>query len=391
VKAGCLRRAGGSGVLAALRIGGERYPALTGVRAVGATVVYFEHFPVREAAQITLNVMAFFFALSGFLIVRIYHRQANWTRQWAKSYFVNRFARIYPLYFLLLTVAALAAHESRFWVLASNYTLTHALIHRMHLIIEPSWTLTVEECFYLLAPGFMLAARLGGFATSFLAAGLLLAVALGISTLGIGFLETPGFVLSTTFFGSFVEFFAGVYVALAVMRLESNGGVDVPGGKRTWAGVIGVMIAILASSEVYRRVPLDVRSVVLINNFLLPLPIALLYWGLIREDTLLARLLSGKVCGLMARASYSFYLLHTLVIDHLSLPLLESRHGYRPLYVLVTFVLTWMAALLLFVLYEEPLNLFIRRRFGSRDPAERSRRAAHAAARALAASRTGGT
>jgi peptidoglycan/LPS O-acetylase OafA/YrhL len=370
-------------VLTALRIGNEKYPALTGVRAVGASVVFFEHFPLREATHTTLNVMAFFFALSGFLIVRIYYRQMEWTRAWLKDYFVNRFARIYPVYFLLLTLTVLATHESRPWVLASNYTLTHALVHGMHLVIEPSWTLTVEECFYFLAPVFMLVARIGGFSAAFLLGCLLLSAALLVSTMGFAFLGTPGFVLSSTFFGNFAEFFAGVYLAFAIMSLEAKGAVSAPGSKRTWAGAAGVVILSVALIGVYRRVPLDVRALVLINNFLLPVPIALLYWGLIRESTALSRFLSGKLCGWLARASYSFYLLHTVIIDRIGLPLLVSRHGYRPLYVLVTFAATWVLASLLFLLYEEPLNRFIRRRFGG---SERTR-----AARGVIASRIGGT
>ena len=120
---------------------------------------------------------------------------------------------------------------------------------------------------------------------------------------------------------------------------------------------------------VYRHVPLDARALVeliLINNFLLPFPIAVLYWGLIREDTLLSRFLSSKVCGLLARGSYSFYLLHTLIINYVSLPMLTSTNGYRPLYVGVTFVVTWLISILLFLFYEEPVNIFIRQRFRSK-------------------------
>jgi peptidoglycan/LPS O-acetylase OafA/YrhL len=91
-----------------------------------------------------------------------------------------------------------------------------------------------------------------------------------------------------------------------------------------------------------------------------------LYWGLIREDTMLSRFLSSKVCGLLARGSYSFYLLHTLIINYISLPLLTSTNGYRPLYVGVTFVVTWLIAILLFLFYEEPVNILIRQRFCSK-------------------------
>jgi hypothetical protein len=39
----------------------------------------------------------------------------------------------------------------------------------------------------------------------------------------------------------------------------------------------------------------------------------------------------------------------------------------RPLYVLVTFVATWLASIALFLYFEEPVNLLIRHRFKSKD------------------------
>jgi peptidoglycan/LPS O-acetylase OafA/YrhL len=105
--------------------------------------------------------------------------------------------------------------------------------------------------------------------------------------------------------------------------------------------------------------------IVLINNFLIPLPIALLYWGLIRENTVLSRLLSHNVAGLLGRSSYSFYLLHMLSVDYLGMSLLSFMAGYRPAAVLLTFIITWIGAVLLFVFYEEPLNVLIRQKLRS--------------------------
>jgi peptidoglycan/LPS O-acetylase OafA/YrhL len=349
------------------KIGNERYPSLTGVRAVGATVVFLDHFPPWLDAHIVLNVMAFFFTLSGFLIVRIYYEQAELRRRWLAKYFVNRFARIYPVYFLLLSIAVCMQHDFRPWTLITNYTLTHALFHDNDVIIQPSWSLTVEECFYFLAPFFMILARRHSFWVPFALASFLLLAALAISKLGFAFLGTPGFVLTTTFFGHFVEFFAGFYLALALMRLEKRRPIYSPGNSYTMAGLAGVLLLIIAMVIVYRHVPTNFVAVMLINNFLIPFPIAVLYWGLIRENTLLSRLLSSRVSGLLGRSSYSFYLLHTLVINYIGLALLPSQSGFRPLYVLLTLVVTWCASILLFVGYEEPINLLIRRVFRSKD------------------------
>jgi peptidoglycan/LPS O-acetylase OafA/YrhL len=353
--------------LAKIRLGTEKYPALTGVRAVGASVVFFDHFPLWPDAHLTFNVMAFFYALSGFLIVRIYYEQAQLRPAWLGKYFVNRFARIYPVYFLLLTVAVFLNRDFAPWLLIKNYTLVHALFYQTTIIIQPTWSLTVEECFYLLAPVFMLLARRAGFFAPFALGWLLFAAALAVSQLGGSFLGTPGFVMSTTFFGHFVEFFAGVYLALVVMRLEKSGSVAVRGSWRTFAGLAAVLALVIAMLFVYRHPPISNHAIIFINNFLIPGPIALLYWGLLREGTWLARLLSTRTFGLLGRSSYSFYVLHALIIDYFSIPFLLPLSGSRPLYVLLTLLATWLLSVLLFVAYEEPLNLAIRRRFRSKE------------------------
>jgi peptidoglycan/LPS O-acetylase OafA/YrhL len=354
-------------LLARIELGNERYPALTGIRALGASAVFFDHFPIWPDAHLTVNVMAFFYALSGFLIVRIYYEQAQLRLRWLAKYFINRFARIYPVYFLLLSVAVLLHHDFHFTVLLKNYTLTHALFNGTTPLIQPSWSLTVEECFYFLAPVFMLLARRYGFLAPFAAGWLLLLLALAFSTLGFTFLGTPLFVFSTTFFGHFVEFFAGVYLALAVLRLERGGRLATAGSRNTLLGLGGVALLVLAMVVVYRRTPLSVPAIVLINNFLIPVPIGVLYWGLLRENTAVARFLATPACNLLGRSSYSFYLLHTLVIDYLSLPLLLPLIGSRAACALLTFIASWLLAVGLFAYFEEPVNLAIRRRFRSKD------------------------
>jgi peptidoglycan/LPS O-acetylase OafA/YrhL len=359
----------GAGVSVLRRIspGSEKYPALTGIRALGAIAVFFDHFPVWPRQHIIINVMAFFYALSGFLIVRIYHEQARLEREWLSKYFLNRFARIYPVYFLLLTLAVLLQHDFRPWMLLANYTLTHGLFYHTRMIIGPTWSLTVEECFYALAPLFMILARRQGFRASFLLGCGLFACALGISRLDIGFLQTPAFVLNTTFFGHFAEFFAGVYLALVVTRLEKAGSLPARGCTHTLAGLAGVAVLALAMLLTYRRQgPFDWPAITVINNFLVPIPIALLYLGLIRERTVLSRLLSGRFLGLLGRSSYSFYVMHILVVAYVGMPLLSASYAARPLIVLATFLLGWVLAVGLYLFYEEPVNLALRRKFRSK-------------------------
>jgi peptidoglycan/LPS O-acetylase OafA/YrhL len=121
-------------------------------------------------------------------------------------------------------------------------------------------------------------------------------------------------------------------------------------------------------AAVYRHAPLNAMAIVLINNFLIPVPIAVLYWGLLREDTFLSRFLASNPCGLLGRSSYSFYLLHMLIIDYVSTPLLSLATGYRPFWVALTFGVTWVISAFLYMFYEEPLNVLIRRVFLSTRP-----------------------
>ncbi|HEY6063788.1 MAG TPA: hypothetical protein VIV35_09275, partial [Chitinophagaceae bacterium] len=220
------------------------------------------------------------------------------------------------------------------------------------------------------APLLMLLIRRFNFWVSLMAGLFLLMIALLISICDAPFLflHTPIFVFSTTFFGHFVEFFAGVFVALLILGREKQQAPAASGRKWTITGSIGVMILITMVIFIQcRKGPFRQFLYIGINNFILPLPIAILYFGLITEKTFLSRLLSGRLLGLMGRTSYSFYLVHMLVIDFIAVPyLLKYFTGFYNLYVIVIYILTQLIALLIFVFYEEPLNLFIRNKFRKR-------------------------
>jgi peptidoglycan/LPS O-acetylase OafA/YrhL len=340
----------------------EHYPALTGVRACLAIAVFMDHFPLWPQAHIVVYVIAFFFVLSGFVITRMYHERIALNRAWLGRYAVNRFARIYPVYWLLLTVAV-CLHAPQPWsVLVANYTLTHALFHGMPLLIGPSWTLTVEECFYFTAPLFMILARRVPFSVVMLVGFTLLAAALVVSKLDMSLLHTPLFALSETFFGHFAEFFAGMYLGLLVTRLEARGPGGGTGQWCTLIGAVGVAFLVLEMAWIYREGSFHPAAGVLINNFLIPVPVALLYFGLIRERSALARLLSCGAARLLGRCSYVFYLLNALLVGAI-MPLTPAAGTLRVLIIAVAFIETWLLSIVLYYLYEEPLNAWIRRSY----------------------------
>ncbi len=355
-------------LFSSLKPGKQRYPALTGIRAVGAAAVFFVHLPFQLGHVVVIDVMALFFVLSGFLIFYLYYQDASVKAGELRQYFVNRFARIYPVYFLLVTVAVFLRHDFQPMYLFKNYTLTHALFNNISdRAIQPSWSITVEECFYLLAPLFMYLVRKINFITALLSGTLLLGVALFISTLHISLLHTGHFVFSVTFFGHFFEFFCGIFLALQILKREQKGRVALTGKKYTLAGIAGIIAAmgVLVLSNNMND-PNQATEFFLINNFILPIPVALLYYGLICEKTILAKTLSFKWMGLLGRTSYAFYLVHMIVIESVAVPfILPYFSGYPNLYVLIVFCLTQCIAFNIYIFYEEPLNRWIRKKWSN--------------------------
>ena len=109
----------------------------------------------------------FFFVLSGIVILL-----AHWKDQGVPStipvYLKKRFRRIYPVYWVILTLTALAftlnphlgnGYERNPWVLLSSFLLIH--IHSSWSTIHVAWTLFHEVLFFIVFSVILLNRRLG--------------------------------------------------------------------------------------------------------------------------------------------------------------------------------------------------------------------------------------
>lgn len=135
-------------------------PALTGIRAIAAGMVFYGHMLVGHQTDIP-DLMRYgwtgvniFFALSGYLFTYLYtDKLLNDTFSWS-DYIKRRLIRIYPLTTLLICLAVLSQ-----W---GEYSMENILLHLTLLqawvpdsrlsLISPMWTLTVEESYYFSAP-----------------------------------------------------------------------------------------------------------------------------------------------------------------------------------------------------------------------------------------------
>jgi len=366
---------------------GGQIPALTGVRALAAFLVFFHHNrttwlivgPLELWWELHVGV-TLFFVLSGFVITWRYDRQGPQRDGYVRQYFVNRVARIYPLYVALVVPTMLFWRERspRVWLL--NLTVFSCFDSG----IPQAWSLRVEECFYLAAPLIFLAWRRHPLLPLGVAAAVLLALLpfAGLPALN-GILGPPRTLLLYTFVGRFFEFYAGIWLAKRVSRPRPHGAQQrrfpaytLVGG----AGIAGVIVA-LASIQAATRgaylYGLYHPAGIVLNNVVLPIFIVAFYRGLIEEATLVRRLLSSRLALLLGRSSYAFYLVHIGVVRDYFLAAFVFASGVfgaaagslanRMVHHVATlFLLVNLLAILLYKLIEAPANRFLRRAFGRR-------------------------
>ena len=351
-------------------------PSLTGLRAIAAFAVYFHHFPLSpfifgnwvEKFSLELYIgVSIFFVLSGFLITLRYEEKFQNGHRGFKRYFVNRFARIFPLYFILTTLTFILPY----WfalppddLSAVSYILNITLLKAysdiyIHAGISQGWTLTVEETFYLLAPVFFIYAgkiKYWMWIILLLIAGFLLTLIFSKIHF-LSFFPNYLFTLGNTFFGRGFEFFIGVYLAHIYRAVPVQASLKrFTGYTITGALAITGVVILLMYTGISEHVKYGKSSFsgTLINNFILPPGIGIFMYGLLSEKTIFRKLLETKLFQLLGKSSYAFYLIHAGVIQFF-------LRKYVIDVTAITFVILVMLSVVIYKFVEEPLNKLIKR------------------------------
>jgi peptidoglycan/LPS O-acetylase OafA/YrhL len=385
-----------------------QYPALTSLRFVAALMVFLFHFPPRGAVWDVVageghSGVSIFFVLSGFLIAGRYAEELAAGTIRLSEYFLRRVARILPLYYAVFILSQLAAQGSisLSWDSLPEWTLTQGLFGESvhHLTIPTSWSLTVEECFYALAPILFLAvawARRRGPARPLLGVALVLlavtGVLFGVGVLiwtllegrGPGFLRVPKDVTIHTLFGRFYDFALGV---LAAQAFSSPAGVrwrqtlDRPavGALATASASLLILLAQWGMHEA-GGIEGPRWSQAWVWNLLLAPAAAGLIVSLTSAANPLARALGAGPLVYLGKISYALYLVQLTPIGKgIFYKLLPRQDGALALFLLYA-GLTAVSALL-YETVEEPARKLILRLAG-RDQKHPVRRPASRLARA---------
>jgi peptidoglycan/LPS O-acetylase OafA/YrhL len=150
--------------------------ALTGLRAPLAYLVAAYHFmPLREESpfwallgpgHLAVDV---FFVLSGYVLAKRYLGVEMHEASQRNQFWLRRFARLYPLYFVSLAIGIAAAWPYNLPMLTSTAGQLRTVLQLLllnawsHLaMFAPNWaawSLSVEALFYLLFPALLLALR----------------------------------------------------------------------------------------------------------------------------------------------------------------------------------------------------------------------------------------
>lgn len=341
------------------------FPALTGYRAIAAWLIFEYHFfPFNnnKIPEIFKNFVGefhigvdMFFVLSGFLITYRYFgdKPINF-----KKYLVNRFARIYPMYFLVTILVFVNFYfKNNYWdgektkEFLLSITLTKALFENYFLAgIPQGWTLTLEELFYFAAPFYFI----------FIKKDRKFLLILPIIVFFIGFL------LKTFANGNFwgfmqinianyiFEFFAGIALALIVKKKYFE---KINFKHFTYSGIAVILIYLFIRHFIAGFI--DFQNDFAKATELLSLSIfgiAPLLYGLIFEKTIIQKILSTDIMVLLGKSSYLFYLIHKGFISILFDEYISDNK-------VLLFIFLNILSILMYKYLEEPINNFIRKKF----------------------------
>jgi peptidoglycan/LPS O-acetylase OafA/YrhL len=351
--------------------------ALTGIRFYAALFVFLSHvviIPGMETmggGRLIFNAgvvgVSFFFVLSGFILTYNYADlfQPGISKTNYKRFIWDRWSKIYPVHLLtLLLVLPIQVYSPNLpldWravpahlvLMQCWWPLTAPDFH--HYLNVPSWSISCEWFFYLLAP----VAILGAFTRR------LRWIPVGVGAIYIGLM---GVILShdhsdysRLYFVSWfapsrvVEFVVGIFLARRYLTKPRTTGSSLA----IWTQIAGLGLIVMGA-VCRERAPWPLWGGILYMP-----GSALLIVGLANGRTFLTEHLSTRWLERLGMASFSFYMIHAVFLRAVKGVFLRLNWEVRSWSVFVTvvmsmFVLAQIIALIIFEFYERPVQRWLR-------------------------------
>ncbi|MBX7171410.1 MAG: acyltransferase [Pyrinomonadaceae bacterium] len=294
-----------------------RIPSLDGLRAISIILVIFSHTVTKISDQIHFSNITFylnfgalgvriFFVISGFLITGLLLKELAQTDNinLLKFYFRRTMRIFVPFYFFLIIIFFTSnsglTPPIPFKTFLTAITYNSNYISNSNWDITHSWSLSVEEQFYLLFPGIL--AFLGVAKTKkFLLAALLIAPA---SRLWYFFHygETDFFWFTTAFHHNMDALAIGGLLSLFREELHKNQ-IYQYFLRKNFALLLPILIVILNNQDDHPK--FAVSAGISAVNLLIVL---FLDWVVVNHESLVGKVLNSRPMILIGMMSYSIYL-----------------------------------------------------------------------------------
>jgi len=358
-----------------------RLPALTGVRILAAVVVYLSHIlprigPPSGTPAAVGNLMkagyvgvTIFFVLSGFVLaVNYFDAMGRLNRAATWRYAVARFARIYPLYFVVLLYVLIdwATHSRSIGAWWEHVLMIQAWdpdLKRAFAYNGVAWSVSVEAFLYACLPLMIPLIARARRARS------LLLIAIGVIAIMIGlaawFTATGRASLSwynpasafrwlyRTPLTRLGDFTLGIIAARLWVLWRADPRAARVGAVLAVGGAVAIVAEMLWAGELYTAWSWDLTYAV---------PAAIMFLGLaLAPRAPLARGLSTRVMVLLGESSYAFYLIHRQAIAHTMAYRWDgalSVHTFLREFVIFLGILA--AAVIVHLIFERPARRYIR-------------------------------
>lgn len=344
--------------------------SLTGLRFIAALMVFFSHYTSSGINPTVGRIfdsgyagVTFFFVLSGFILA--YNHQEEFSRSLngkVLGYAVSRFARIYPLYVIvMLYMWLMVGSPAPLWVYAFALQAWSSNLDVVFGITAPAWSISVEAFLYVVFPVLIYGlSKAGALKTTVRIAWSMVAILVVMIGLALYFMHTGRNALPLSDPSSahrwlyrmpitrILDFTLGIFAAGYVNTSRSQ--------PTTW----------IWSTASYAAMACVIGLMAWPENFLstfswdsaYAIPFVIVIVGLAKNrQSLAARFFGCRSMVVLGEASYAFYLIHyefRLLAGDSAAPI-----GIRMARVIAVLGLTICAAYGLHRLIERPARAFV--------------------------------
>jgi len=340
------------------------FPTLDGFRALAAVFILLYHSGFSYFKTLWIGV-PMFFVLSGFLITLILSENKHATNYF-KAFYFKRSLRIFPIYYLalafsiiwgLLTHADLSQLPYFIFYLQNFLISTDAQPYYCYGLMGHTWSLSVEECFYLVWPFIVYSLNQKKlFYVSFIIG--TCSILFKVVVLLFFYTTTTGQLLILSFIGSLDGLMAGALLAIMVLNKEVFGKTDLL-SRRSFYIVISAFVIVLlfnckSFAEVFylvlNRVLLNTMTVIasfyVLTRFISPSGMSVLFYKIFTHPAL----------RFIGKISYGLYLYHFIIYRVLDACFYHYNIHLLPFYTLLfKILLTFIVSVISWFCIEKPI------------------------------------